>query len=94
MALAGAFAGGQLGRAMGPGTITTGEGDERHELAAGHYLSDEGKLLTLERFGQANAIRFVTTSTLHGQSSVGAPWRHTDPEEWLLPDPCSSPVIE
>jgi hypothetical protein len=93
-ALIGALAGGHVGRAMGPGTITTGERADEHELRSGDYLTVEGKLMALERFEHANAVRFVTNSTVHGQSAVGPPWRHSDPDEWLIPDPCQVIVVE
>jgi hypothetical protein len=88
--LIGAFLGGQVGKALaGEDPPATDDGRTIHQR---DYVSTRGGLLTSGDDDGARIYWFVTSTTLHGQSSLEPPFSHTDPDAALLVDAC--PIVK
>ncbi|MEO0874462.1 MAG: hypothetical protein AAFY48_07660, partial [Bacteroidota bacterium] len=95
--LAGAWAGGQIGKAAAEDSAPSAE--DGTELILGDYISVEGKLITSGDMDGARVYWFAETTRMHGRSLGSPPFSHRDPDENLtadlLPSACQiGPVID
>ncbi len=87
----GAIIGGDIGRAASsaPGPTSGSEDAPGTTLTVGDYVTTKGNLIISGDFDGAVVYWFVENTTLHGHSTMSAPFSYTDPDANLQPDACT-----